>query len=525
MDDALRQWNLARTAFAASLHTYLDTFSRFELECNRFFDPNESGAIGPEVRASLDEELLSFATCESSIPPTKTKLLRLRNMTAPISPIRRLPADILAQVFILVVDWRRAYAAGPHERGLSIKQVNSLSSVCSYWRHVALGTGLLWSYLDLDRLHHTGYISLWLDRAGSSHLDVRSMDRFGHPRMDAVHVSKLCLVLPRIKCVRSMVMRSSKKPMERWLSEWRSGGVPRTLTTLALSTSHGGLAVFPTTGVVLDHRPLDELFHSLDTLYLDQIRVNWDSLRCRNLISLSLRQLSITMDNLGQLLAANPNLEYISLWLLDVTYDPTPTTLPLAELPSIHTLRLEGMEYDIICDVLAMIAPGHHGLDLKLGHTSCRDLSDASRQKFVAFCRRSHITTLRGFPSDMMQDLNATGCKIEVLCLENMTLSKYIYDFIVPPANIDAVTSSEHLESCLPHLRSLQIFNSTFTEPEDFRRIISVCSIREIGIDRRCGTYDKRFSEIEDVKEWAGPDMDVSFVFMENVKYEPFTGQ
>ncbi|KAF8594459.1 hypothetical protein BDV93DRAFT_611863 [Ceratobasidium sp. AG-I] len=196
IDETLRQWNIARAALAASLRTYMNAFSQFELTCACFFDSKELDFARPDVRVALDDEVISLTTHGSSVTSTKKKLLRLKNMSMFISPIIRLPAEILVRVFTFAVDSYRN--ADPSHRGLSIKQVDAVSSVCSSWHCIALSTRRLWSYIDINKLHHINYVSLWLERAGSHPLDVVNAVSLEDPKFDQDRCSALSLIHSRI---------------------------------------------------------------------------------------------------------------------------------------------------------------------------------------------------------------------------------------------------------------------------------------------------------------------------------------
>ncbi|KAF8599368.1 hypothetical protein BDV93DRAFT_560452 [Ceratobasidium sp. AG-I] len=517
IDEPLRQWNLARTNFATSLQIYLATFSHFELACSRFFDSKELDIARPDVRATFDEEILSLATYESSISPTIKRLLRLKNMSMVHSPIKRLPAEILTRIFMFAADSSWVVNTRPSRRTLPAIYINTIASVCSYWRQVALGTRQLWSRIDFKKLHYADYISLWLGRAGSCPLDVVDINTFGITRIDRDRFSAFYSMIPRIKCVRTMISDSNEQLMTRWISGWCANGAPRTLTMIALRTSSRGLVEFAVQGEHVNQQRLNELFHSLDTLYLCGLQVNWDSLRCHNLVTLSLLYSNITIDALRHVLVANANLQYIQLWSLNITSTPISAVPPPVQFLALHTLRLERFGYDNICDLLGMMIPGNHGLTLRIDHTDTQSLSDASRRHFIAFCRWSHITKLHCCSYEMLQDAIEAGSKLEILFFDKMKLNSDLYNLIAPP------TSSEPLPPRLPHLHSLYFSGCEFKHTRGFKRIVSTCPIREVGIGRSCYTEGGQQCGIDDLKKWLGPEADVSFVTgKKELGYDPF---
>lgn len=518
IDDALHEWNLARVAFAGALQTYLATFSHFEHVCAKHFESKEHDIARPSMRAAIDDEALSFSTHESSIISTRRRLLRLKNLSKAISPISILPVELLARILTFSVDSCRIRDTRPYRSALVVHQVNTISSVCSYWRRISLNTAQLWSYIDAESLHNVDHLHLWLDRAGSCPLNVANVARFDRPDLDAGRNSSFSLMLPRIEHVRSMILRSKTPPMELWLSKWYATGVPGTLTALALSTQWQGVE-FPPPGANFNQERLTELFRSLDTLCLHEIEVNWDFLICHNLVTLSLQELSVSANTLRRILTDNPNLQYIHLVYLNITNVPSPSAVLPIQLHWLRTLVLEGSCSD---DLLPMIAPGSCGLLLNLDCFDPVSPSETSRSNFTAFCRRSQLRELHCRSRYRLEDTIAAESKIEVLCFEHMEVDDSIYDIIVPP--IDFRSRSTH-QSNLPHLHSLYIIGGGLKDPEGFRRVVSTCPVREIGIDDLVTIGDKSLAEIDDFKAWVGPEIDVSYVVREKeMGYTAFTG-
>ncbi|KAF8599374.1 hypothetical protein BDV93DRAFT_609333 [Ceratobasidium sp. AG-I] len=517
IDEALGEWNLARTAFAAALQTYLDTFSHFELICSQLFDSKEHDTARPDVCAVIDDEAVSLATREPLIISTRTRLLQLRNRSRSASPIAALPVEVLGRIFILTIDSCRAGAARLPCPALWIYQVNSISSVCSRWRSTALSTRQLWTYIDFEELHHANYVDLWLDRAGSYPLDIARVIDSEH---DEDGDDRFCSMLPLMERVRSMALSSKAYPIEQWISEWCAGGLPHTLTTLVLSAPWEYVN-FPPREEIVDRERLTELLYSLSTLYLSHIRVNWGSLTCQNLVSLSLLELDVTTDGFRHVLMNNLNLQHIRLSQLDVTKAPTSAALPPIQLPWLHTVHLE---FAGSYQLLAMIAPGQCRLTMKM-ERSYMSLDNSAERDLVAFCRRSHITKLHCHSREVLELVVTAESKIEVISFEHVELDNSIYDLIVPPPNGDPGSPSAHLQSRLPHLHSIYISGSRLKHPEGFRRVISACSIREIGIDGSCDTESGPISRANELKKWVGPGINASFVLKErDVGYSPFDG-
>ncbi|KAF8599373.1 hypothetical protein BDV93DRAFT_526163 [Ceratobasidium sp. AG-I] len=520
INDALGQWDLARIAFSTALQTYLDTFSHFEFVCSQLFGSKEHDVARPDVRAAIDDEALSLALHESSIISTRRKLLQLRNLSRSASPIAALPAEVLSRIFVFTIELCRAGDAALPCPALWVRQVNTISSVCSHWRSTALSTRRLWTCIDFKQLDHTKHLDLWLDRARSYPLNIAQVTRSEH---DEDGDSRFCLALPRMGCVRSMVLSSKIELMEQWILGWCTNGAPRVLTTLALSVPWEDVEVeFPPQGENVDRQRLTELLDSLDTLYLSGIQVNWYSMICRNLVTLSLHGLVISAEAFRHVLMANPNLQRIELMQLGVTNAPTSLALPTIQLRWLHTLRLK---FYGSYEILGMITPGQCKLTLKLENSYTRNPSDPSIQDLAAFCRRSHITKLHCQSHHLLAHVLTAESKIEAIFFRDMVLDSSVYDLIVPLSNDDSGLPSEHIQLRLPHLHSLNVSGVRLRNPEGFRRILSICSIREVEMDNCCRTEGGHLNGVDDLKNWIGPGINASFVLKKRERgYSPFDG-
>ncbi|KAJ7114045.1 hypothetical protein C8R44DRAFT_553372, partial [Mycena epipterygia] len=84
-----------------------------------------------------------------------------------LSPIRRLPPEILLQVFLLCAPLNR----------LTRRDLLQLSQVCAHWRALVLGTPVFWRAVDLDMMFWSHkmlpLVQKALERSGSSPLQIR----------------------------------------------------------------------------------------------------------------------------------------------------------------------------------------------------------------------------------------------------------------------------------------------------------------------------------------------------------------
>jgi len=137
--------------------------------------------------------------------------LTIHNREAPVS---KLPMELLSEIFHIGLD---EYDLDDHH---AIKYLSTISSICSIWRDVALGTPSLWRriiYTDPDHHHpktespvipqHTtdrliAYLSRskscgihLLLRFGVRHLKIQAMKRILHPHLSRCLFIRLYFML------------------------------------------------------------------------------------------------------------------------------------------------------------------------------------------------------------------------------------------------------------------------------------------------------------------------------------------
>lgn len=148
-----------------------------------------------EVRCtitSVDDEIQSLQLKLEELKEYRNELhLTLGSLQAPLSPIRKLPPEILSEIFLFA-------AAGSSIRWPSRRDDSDmpwlLGKICSYWRTVSLSLPQLWSDIHLDHKFFPGappsskteeFLRLCLDRSRNERLtfsvDTRNPGSFVRP--------------------------------------------------------------------------------------------------------------------------------------------------------------------------------------------------------------------------------------------------------------------------------------------------------------------------------------------------------
>jgi hypothetical protein len=88
-----------------------------------------------------------------------------------LAPVRRLPPELLAEVFVHCLPSQQIVATMAGKRSILRP-----SHVCQHWRNVAVSTQRLWTSICVDAIHYKSQTALakaWLSRAGSCPLSIR----------------------------------------------------------------------------------------------------------------------------------------------------------------------------------------------------------------------------------------------------------------------------------------------------------------------------------------------------------------
>ncbi|KDQ56372.1 hypothetical protein JAAARDRAFT_158434, partial [Jaapia argillacea MUCL 33604] len=124
--------------------------------------PSEVSRVERDVSA-LDAQI------EKLTRKRDDSLINLRDMKSLLSPVRRVPPDVLSSIFIECVGQDKY--VDPWRNPVSLL----LARICHHWRRVALSTPLLWSSIlvhacEVPAYHSIPYIALinlFLERSGA----------------------------------------------------------------------------------------------------------------------------------------------------------------------------------------------------------------------------------------------------------------------------------------------------------------------------------------------------------------------
>ena len=237
-------------------------------------------------------------------------LAQVRFARNTLSPVHALPPETLAIIFQYVLDSCFGPKDAPREDFYSWTTV---TRVCRYWRESALAFATLWSTVSMDNLP-AALISI--ERSRGALLDIYFPT---HLSLNAVwdHMRDH---MPRVRKLAAKLYHPD-----------------------TLSTSLGSPIVAPNLQTLEIHkigtqnRPLP-LFFTENVPNLSSVRLNgisnWTPNKFTRLKRLSIKNVhrALPIDNLLDILEANPTLEYLELWKAEPTAEPTSRKIILPHL-------------------------------------------------------------------------------------------------------------------------------------------------------------------------------------------------
>ncbi|KAG8792754.1 hypothetical protein FRC12_004981 [Ceratobasidium sp. 428] len=351
-----------------------------------------------EAFIAIDFELESLALEESTLRDERALLAATRNHSTRLTGVNALPPEILARVFAFSKIYNYCMCD-------TYLEPDSFTSVCVYWRRVAMAATDLWTHVDIGPSTPGSLTRLLLERSKDTPIHVHVIEapedseEYGSSYEEACeslargivveledHVHRLCTL--RIESD-----GTEGEFISAMFDEWAALDNVGTLMSLSVirPSSHGALPI-PAPGETSDN--LEKLLLPLNTLRLDCVTFDWASGAYRNLVDLRLsfflRGVRVSMPQLFSILSACPTLHTLKLKNLGVDgakgwIQPDPITMRYLKV-----LGLVGQELGSASSVLSLIALPEYYAELSLGFP----LSGKIDNQLVNFFTRSKLATL-----------------------------------------------------------------------------------------------------------------------------------
>ncbi|KAF8608710.1 hypothetical protein BDV93DRAFT_518778 [Ceratobasidium sp. AG-I] len=371
----LGRWQDAHALLMPMLSHYLDSAACLERAILHFNNQSDQSGLS-QALACVDILLPPLDLGALQLHHAQSTLKNLRNQSAVLAPANRLPAEILTRIFTLAT----VCPFSMYSKDASQFIIGSLSSVCRYWRKVALGASSLWCHIDLAvgarRSPCTLYATKSLERAGSLPLQVHIQGResswsdeirvveFLSPHANRIVSLHLCLDTS-IAC--TIIARLFKDLHRSSVRELHMVDYSDSLKRIAATEGY----LFNT------NSNLSGFLQSLTTLHLVGPLLNASSYAFHGLTELVLEPLDEFYwrdSDLTRALVSCPRLRLLALSNLNIFADESdpngPSTMlppPTAHLAYLEVLDLRGNGAEHAIAILSLIDTGSSALSLSLG--------------------------------------------------------------------------------------------------------------------------------------------------------------
>ncbi|KDQ19926.1 hypothetical protein BOTBODRAFT_169967 [Botryobasidium botryosum FD-172 SS1] len=321
---------LVRT-LSEQLEAYRDTSVGMPVPEREHAD-DASGWICDECDAIVRARDFMFDVINAHTIPRLSELKSRHNNT---TLIYRLPLDVLASIFKFVVDSDACELP-------SARPPLQLASVSRWWREVALGTPVLWTWIGTEAGSSDDLISIFLDRSKAAVLDVElaiddeDSDFVTFPPREIVRKSRHRECVPRI--LKALVPHTSRlrsfsfKNVPDFHKEFFTSPAPQ-LVALCYAV-HSGTECYAPTNIFAGHTP------RLRDLQLISTHVALTSPIYTGLTKLHLGHIlyrSCMIHDLIRVIKACPLLEELALsYIHFYTGDSEGGGFHMLSLPSVH---------------------------------------------------------------------------------------------------------------------------------------------------------------------------------------------
>ncbi|KAF8599515.1 hypothetical protein BDV93DRAFT_298423 [Ceratobasidium sp. AG-I] len=359
------EWTSARKQLSRALDSF-DAVCK-TLEASGIQPGATRESVLQEFFFSIETELPLLLHESDRLTKSLYLLKKARNSSIQHVSINRLPPELLLSIFTTAIESSRAARLiQPFRTDTSLDLANVISSVCTYWRQIALDTPALWSDIDPTRKGGLDHVALWLERSRVHSLNVRFGSAYNHDRVRELasllgrHSSRFKQLALRSDCFLGQKMFSDA-------CERHNAGPSAQLQSLALFAVDNWDW---NSREEVDWPPkeqMDEFLRPIHTLYIRGRHLNdWASAAFQGLCRLTLVAIEdLTCHDLMGVLEASPSLRCLELSKLLVRGIPEHNTPPII-LPDLETLCLHSLSTQLIRWLSRSLVPGTKGLTLSL---------------------------------------------------------------------------------------------------------------------------------------------------------------
>ncbi|KAG8790477.1 hypothetical protein FRC12_011800 [Ceratobasidium sp. 428] len=360
----LDEWKATRALLATTIQSYRDACAAL---CNVSLFPANwpcKRTLLEDLFATIDSELESLVEEEDILCGARVSLAAARNRFFTLAPVNTLPPEILSKIFL-------------HSKGLRCvcdERRFQIAGVCTYWRQIATNTPDLWTHVDIVPGSFVNLTKLLLERTK----DVPIYLHLCEPRFTIVCESLLqyyaqcvtTMLKPHIHRVRDLKLETRSSfhvVVGAIVNLWLTSGSPNLARLLSIFQPHTQMALSYAdqsegATTINQSENAKNMLRSLSMLHLQNVRLDWNSGAFRGLSQLRLtapshREITISISQFSDILAANPALEMLELGNMRIVprLEDSDHLSPIL-LRSLDTLSLLNLENDDLRLILPLIS-------------------------------------------------------------------------------------------------------------------------------------------------------------------------
>ncbi|KAG8748190.1 hypothetical protein FRC11_012097, partial [Ceratobasidium sp. 423] len=523
----MKRWEDARDSLAHALTSYLASCT--SLEATLYPGPGRTNAMYITSRIDSTLDSLQYDMTQHLVQSTST-LARTRNRL--VSPIWRLPEDVLFDIFLYVV-----YA--PEIKKLSTKDclqamysnLHNLVAVCSVWRNLAMSQGVLWETIPAcDQNIKYRAIDLSIQRAGNRGLRLATILPIIHGQRGAPsHLVEI--VKKHASRFRALNLEGEYlSTINNLVSEMLLDGIPSQLSELCIDVAPPvqALSIERSFRVLRGESPdqatFTRLTESLSILRLRKADIEWENTAFSDrLVELFIHgvRLGHSESSLNTFLSAISSatelrdLRIISVWVIRNPMGAIhPTKHPNVTLPKLQSLLLYDLPFHILESFIPAIAPGSYhytlGLTRKALHNDyLTDTYDVDRlDALAALLKLVKIGKLVLTGAPRLSWLDELGVHRVLASMPSLKELYMVYWTFLPPPGAgllpSAIAATGRGEFVLPVLESLELIRTEIVDEGQFKNLLANISTRKMVLGGYTVEGENR-TELkgdEDIVDW-----------------------
>ncbi|KAG8775394.1 hypothetical protein FRC12_001511 [Ceratobasidium sp. 428] len=467
--EAFQAWRNAHAQFKAAVAKYSDACSAFDAVCSGPSAQHGTQSMLEDALAALDSELPGLELDIKQAMTANGVLKALRNKSATVVPINKLPSELLLRIFGLLCHSRQDLCGADNPS----RPPRILACVNTYWRGLVLNNSYLWTRINLASLDRRskkplGHTQAQVTWTGTLPLDVVLDGTRQRHRRSVFQETRDLLreVAPRLRSLTYHADDSMGCSPHEILLHWIRHGTPGSGHTLKLlrysSAEVDDLRLELLLVYSISIEQMNAFFAPVRHLALHNHYIGWSSVLYHNLVELDLCFDSSflyfpTTSEFAAVLSASPGLRTLKLFGFGLQPPSPSDAMGLVHLDHLETLFLKRIHRRSLKLLLPMLQPGSTPLYMRFDVPK----RSADTVYYAQLLQRSNITKLmvKGNGKSPPQSLLASLAGVQHLLLYNFDIDILFWESMHNPL---VPYSNEQYPSAWPSLRTLHLFECDF---------------------------------------------------------------